>query len=235
MNIIITGASSGIGFEAALELIKDSNNTVVAIARSVERLKNLNKIAKDLNPEAKLIPVQFDIVEGVYDDGLIPFLHHHLSGPIDILINNAGQLINKPFAEQTDEDWMQMFQVNVMGHVRIIRALLPYFNKPSHIVNIGSMGGSMGSSKYNGLVSYSASKSALHTITECLAEEFKELGISVNALALGSAQTEMLEQAFPGYQSPVMAFEMGKYIADFALTGNTVFNGKVLPVAKNTI
>ena len=234
MNIIITGASSGIGFEAALELIKDSKNTVVAIARSVDKLKTLNKIAKDLNPEAKLLPVQFDIVEGVYDDGLIPFLNHHLTGPIDILINNAGVLINKPFAEQTDEDWMQMFQTNVMGHVRMIRALLPYFNKPSHIVNIGSMGGYLGSSKYNGLVSYSASKAALHTITECLAEEFKDQNIAFNCLALGATQTEMLEEAFPGYKAPISASDMAKFIADFSISGHKYLNGKIIPVSLST-
>jgi NAD(P)-dependent dehydrogenase (short-subunit alcohol dehydrogenase family) len=105
---------------------------------------------------------------------------------------------------------------------------------PSHIVNIGSMGGFQGSAKFAGLSAYSASKAALHNFTECLAEELKERKISVNCLALGSAQTEMLEKAFPGYESPVMAFEMGKYIADFALTGHKFFNGKVLPVAVTT-
>ena len=106
--------------------------------------------------------------------------------------------------------------------------------KDAHIVNIGSMGGFQGSSKFPGLSAYSASKAALHTLTECLAQEFTEQGIKVNCLALGSAQTEMLEKAFPGYESPVMAFEMGKYIADFALTGHRFFNGKVLPVAVTT-
>ena len=77
--------------------------------------------------------------------------------------------------DQSDDDWMQMFQTNVMGHVRMIRSLLPYFNNPSHILNIGSMGGFQGSEKFNGLSSYSASKAALHTLTECLAEEFKDL------------------------------------------------------------
>jgi NAD(P)-dependent dehydrogenase (short-subunit alcohol dehydrogenase family) len=104
----------------------------------------------------------------------------------------------------------------------------------SHILNIGSMGAFQGSAKFPGLLAYSASKAALHTLTECLAQELVEQGIKVNCLALGSAQTEMLEQAFPGYESPVMAFEMGKYIADFAVTGHRFFNGKVLPVAVTT-
>jgi NAD(P)-dependent dehydrogenase (short-subunit alcohol dehydrogenase family) len=103
-----------------------------------------------------------------------------------------------------------------------------------HIVNIGSMGGYQGSVKFPGLSAYSASKAALHTLTECLALELNDLEIKVNCLAIGSAQTEMLETAFPGYQSPVMAFEMGKYIADFAITGHRFYNGKVLPVASTT-
>jgi NAD(P)-dependent dehydrogenase (short-subunit alcohol dehydrogenase family) len=104
----------------------------------------------------------------------------------------------------------------------------------SHILNIGSMGGFQGSVKFAGLSAYSASKAALHTLTECLALELAGQEIKVNCLAIGSAQTEMLEQAFPGYQSPVMAFEMGKYIADFSITGHRFFNGKVLPVAVTT-
>jgi NAD(P)-dependent dehydrogenase (short-subunit alcohol dehydrogenase family) len=233
MNIIITGASSGVGFEAVLDLIMNNDHKVVALARSADKLQRLFQIARDLNPECSLYPVQFDIVSDPYEDGLIPFIQQTI-GTVDILINNAGTLINKPFTELSNEDWMRMYEGNVMGHVQMIRHLLPYMNNPAHIVNIGSMGGFQGSSKFPGLAAYSASKAALHNITECLAEELKEKNIKVNALALGSAQTEMLETAFPGYESPVLAFEMGKYIADFALTGSKFFNGKVLPVAVTT-
>ena len=117
---------------------------------------------------------------------------------------------------------------------RQIQNTLPLMQSGSHIVNIGSMGGFQGSVKFPGLAAYSASKAALHTLTECLAFELADQGIKVNCLALGSAQTEMLEKAFPGYESPVMAFEMGKYIADFARTGHKFFNGKTLPVAVTT-
>ena len=234
MNIIITGASSGVGFEAALEWIKESEHTVVAIGRSLDKLKRLSQIAKDLNPAGKLIPLQFDIVEGEFEEGLIPFLNYHLTGPIDVLVNNAGVLINKSFADTSDDEWMEMFQYNVLGHVHMIRALLPYFNSPAHIVNIGSMGGYHGTEKFNGLSAYSSSKAALHSLTECLAQELKSQKISVNALAFGSVQTEMIEKAFPGFEAPIMAFEMGKYLADFALSGHKFFNGKVLPVALST-
>jgi NAD(P)-dependent dehydrogenase (short-subunit alcohol dehydrogenase family) len=230
-NIIITGASSGIGFEAAIELAVKGNH-VIALARSKDKLKNLNQIVKSLNPDAQFFAVEFDILNDD-EETLTAFVNQRFE-KIDILINNAGALINKPFKELTEFDMAEMYQCNVLGHFRMIKALLPLMNINSHIVNIGSMGGFQGSAKFNGLAAYSASKAALHILTECLAQELVEDKISVNCLALGSAQTEMLEKAFPGYQSPVAAFEMGKYIADFALTGHRFFNGKILPVAMVT-
>jgi NAD(P)-dependent dehydrogenase (short-subunit alcohol dehydrogenase family) len=108
--------------------------------------------------------------------------------------------------------------------------LMPY---GSHIINISSMGGFQGSSKYRGLSYYSASKAAIACLSECLAEEFSESGIRVNCLALGSVQTEMLAEAFPGYKAPVDASEMAHFISDFALNGSKYFNGKIIPVAIN--
>jgi len=233
MNIVITGASSGVGFEAVLELILNSNNKVVAIARTANKLKTLFDIAKGLNPDCTLYSTQFDIVHDDYEGGLVPFLKQRL-GTVDILINNAGALINKPFMELDQIDFAEMLQSNLLGHIKMIQNLVPLMNENSHIVNIGSMGGYQGSAKFSGLSAYSASKGALHVMTECLASELAEQKINVNCLALGSAQTEMLEKAFPDFQSPVAAFEMGKYIAQFALTGHKFFNGKIIPVAQST-
>lgn len=232
MNIVLTGASSGIGFEAALEFALNKDNKIVCIARSADKLRKLLEIARGINPDCVLLPVEFDIVNDDYA-ALLPFLKERL-GTVDILINNAGSLINKPFLETSREDLYEMFESNVTGHFNMIQHLLPLMTAGSHIVNIGSMGGFQGSVKFPGLAAYSSSKAALHTLTECLAFELADTGIKINCLALGSAQTEMLEQAFPGYQSPVMAFEMGKYVADFARTGHKFFNGKVLPVAVTT-
>jgi NAD(P)-dependent dehydrogenase (short-subunit alcohol dehydrogenase family) len=233
MNIIITGASSGVGFEAALELTLTNAHQVIALARSEDKLSRLLEIAKGLNPDCVLYPVAFDIVHDDYAD-LVQFIAARFDGKVDALINNAGLLINKPFTQLDETDFVEMLQSNYLGHVRMIQAVLPLMHAGSHILNIGSMGGYQGSAKFAGLSAYSASKAALHTLTECLAQELAQQQVKVNCLALGSAQTEMLEKAFPGYESPVMAFEMGKYIADFALTGHKFFNGKILPVALST-
>jgi NAD(P)-dependent dehydrogenase (short-subunit alcohol dehydrogenase family) len=233
MNIVITGASSGVGFEAVLDLILSNQHKIIALARSEDKLGRLSEIAQGLNPDCQLFPIAFDIVHDDYD-GLLQFIATRFDNRVDILINNAGVLINKPFTELEESDFVEMLQSNFIGHVRITQALLPLMPADAHIVNIGSMGGFQGSAKFPGLSAYSASKAALHTLTECLAQELTEKKISVNCLALGSAQTEMLEKAFPGYESPVLAFEMGKYIADFALSGHKFFNGKILPVAVTT-
>jgi NAD(P)-dependent dehydrogenase (short-subunit alcohol dehydrogenase family) len=233
MNIIITGASSGVGFEAVLELIQTGNHRVIALARSQDKLTRLLEIALGLNPDAILYPLVFDIVHDDYQ-ALQQFIQTRFEGKIDILINNAGVLINKPFTQLDEADFVEMLQSNYIGHVRMIQTTISMMPAGSHIVNIGSMGAFQGSAKFAGLSAYSASKAALHTLTECLALELAEKQIKVNCLALGSAQTEMLEAAFPGYESPVMAFEMGKYIADFALSGHKFFNGKILPVAVTT-
>lgn len=232
MKVIITGASSGVGFEAALELILDGKHEVVALARSEDKLRKLYEIATSLNPDAKIYPAKFDIVHDDYTS-LVNFIKDRV-GSVDVLINNAGQLLNKPFEETSQLDFADMLQSNLLGHVKMIHYMLPILNENSHVVNIGSMGGFQGSVKFAGLSAYSASKAALHTLTECLALEYASKKIKFNCLALGSAQTEMLEKAFPGYESPVLAFEMGKYIADFALTGHKYFNGKIIPVALST-
>lgn len=231
-NIVITGASSGIGFEAALALAA-ADHRVVAIARSQDKLHNLKGIATGQHAESKVHTLPFDLVHGDYEQELLPFVRRQL-GQVDVLINNAGSLINKPFGETSIGDFSELLEINFIGHVRMIQCLLPLMPPGSHIVNIGSMGGFQGSVKFPGLAAYSASKAALHALTECLALEFTDRAIKINCLALGSAQTEMLKKAFPQYESPVTAAEMGEYIARFAVEGHRFFNGKVLPVAVTT-
>jgi len=233
-NIIITGASSGIGFETVLDFTANKDNNVIALARSADKLRRLHEISTDLNFDGgKLYPAQFDIVYDNYTDSLIPFIKSKFD-KVDILINNAGALINKPFLETSAEEFASMLQTNVLGHVNMIKHIIPLMSEGGHIVNIGSMGGVQGSVKFPGLSAYSASKGALAVLTEVLAEELKDKNIKVNCLALGSSQTEMFEEAFPDAQAGTLAFEMGRYIADFAQNGSKYYNGKILPVANTT-
>jgi NAD(P)-dependent dehydrogenase (short-subunit alcohol dehydrogenase family) len=233
MNIIVTGASRGIGFEATKIFANDPENNVLSIARGKEGLEKLLNECWNGNGLDNLSIIAFDLLKGDYKTVLMPLIIQKMQ-KVDILVNNAGLLINKPFEMMEDHDFDLMFQANVKTAFNLTMHLLPYFSENAHIVNIGSMGGFQGSVKFPGLSLYSASKGALAILTECMAEEFKSRHIKVNCLALGSAQTEMLEQAYPGYKSPLTAREMAEFIAEFAQTGHQWFNGKILPVAITT-
>ena len=233
MNIIVTGASRGVGKALVWEFAKDPENHIIAIARDQSALNNLKKDCSASLPESHVHPVGYDLTQGAFSALLLPEIVKR-TGKVDILINNAGQLIHKPFSDFTSDDIDRMLNINFTAVVFLIQALLPIMNAGSHIVNIGSMGGVQGSVKFAGMSIYSASKGALAILTECLAEEFKPAEISVNMLALGSVDTEMLQMAFPGYKAPVSPGEMATFIASFAKTGHHFLNGKIIPLSLST-
>ena len=222
MKVVITGASRGIGFEMVKQFLSNGHQ-VMAISRNQEKLLELeqlgaNTLAFDLTTE-NFSPI-IDAVKSF--------------GKIDILINNAGALVNKPLSQMTNEDINYVYSVNVFSVIKLTRDLLVYFNNEAHIVNISSVGGVQGSVKFSGLSTYSSSKGAITILTECLAEEFKESSLRFNALALGAVQTEMLEEAFPDYQANTTAAEIANYIYRFATQDGKLYNGKILTVSSST-
>lgn len=232
MNIIVTGASRGIGYELVKLLSADSNNTILAISRNSQKLEQLKKECSSLNGASKVIPLVCDLNDKKAVDGLFSEIKQHVK-TVHVLINNAGAIVNKPFSEITPEDLEYVYSVNVFSVVRMIQGVLPMMDtdQRSHIVNISSIGGVQGSLKFTGLSAYSSSKAALACLTECLAEEFKEKNIAFNCLALGATQTEMLNEAFPGYEAPLSAKQMAAFIANFSLTAHQYMNGKIIPVS----
>lgn len=227
MNIIINGGSSGIGREAALLFAADRNNRIVVTGRNEERLRELQLGC----PHENLSVITTDISSPALDIGQLKNQIYSIFNQTDILINMAGHLVTADFLELTENDSRKMMETNFFGPARIIRMLIPVMHSGSHIVNISSMGGFQGSSKYRGLSVYSASKAAIACLSECLAGEFSDLGISVNCLALGSVQTQMFNTAFPGFRAQMSPEEMAAFIVWFAINGNQYFNGKVLPVS----
>lgn len=226
MNVVITGASRGIGFETA-QLFANNNCQVFCLTRNIDTLEglennNLHLISTDLTSTASI-------------DNAVNIIKSKVNS-IDVLIHNAGSIVNKPYDKIDYQELEIVYKVNVFAPYYLTQQLLFMMGKRSkaHVVNISSMGGFQGASKFAGLTAYSSSKAALCGLTECLAEELKDKNISVNCLALGAVQTEMLEEAFPGYQAPIKPEEMANYIYNFALTGHQFFNGKILPVSSST-
>jgi NAD(P)-dependent dehydrogenase (short-subunit alcohol dehydrogenase family) len=227
MNIIINGGTSGIGREVALYLSRQKVNQLLVTGRNKGALDELTAGAEHGN----IIVHQIDLEEFEnYERDFLKFVTANFRH-VDIIINNAGLLIVNDFMKSSSIEARKMMETNFFGPAALIRTLQPMMQRGSHIVNISSMGGYQGSSKYKGLSYYSASKAALSSLSECLAEEFHESGIIVNCLALGSVGTGMLEKAFPGYKAPLTAAEMAEFISWFAVNGCKYFNGKVLPVA----
>lgn len=221
-TIVVTGASKGIGFEIVSFLV-DQGHIVYALSRDIKAL-----VASE-----KLHPISIDLTD---EESIIKFAEQLNSDQIsiDALINNAGSLINQSFSTTTKNDFEAIYRVNVFGLASITRLLLPLISSKGHVVNISSMGGIGGSSKFSGLSAYSSSKGAVNILTELLAEEYKETGPFFNGLALGAVQTEMLAKAFPGFRAPLSAGEIAPYIAQFALTGHQFYNGKILPISSST-
>lgn len=227
MNIVITGASSGIGREIALKLAEEQGNKIYAISRNKSALRSLAGECVNKN----ITSVALDITGGRSSLRELKKSIAADAGSVDIIINNAGFLVNKPFTEHSDVDIATVVAVNFTAPAALVSELLPLMSRGSHVVNIGSMGGFQGSMKFSGLSFYSAAKGALAVLTECLAAEYADRGISFNCLCPGAVQTEMFSKAFPGYKAPVSSSEMAAFVADFAVNGNRFFNGKILPVA----
>lgn len=225
-TIVIVGASRGIGRELVVQFAQNPENEIIALARNEEALSAFSSLK---NVKAMV----FDL-ESAATRAQAETIFSSLS-QIDILINNAGKLVNKPFLELTHEEISASYQVNVIGVMQTIQAAIPkMIENGGHIVNISSMGGFQGTVKFAGLSTYSSSKAALVNLTEMLAEEFKDTGIKTNCLCLGAVQTEMLEEAFPGYQAPLSASEMASYIVDFASNAHRFMHGRIIPVSLTT-
>lgn len=222
-NVIITGTSRGIGYELAL-LFANAGHNVLAISRKIPQVllenQNIECLSLDLADVTAI-----DTVKNFIDAA---WQH------VDVVIHNAGALLLKPFEEITANEFDYVYKVNVFGVAALNRVVLPFMKKGSHVVTVSSMGGVQGTMKFSGLAAYSSSKGAVITLSELLAEEYKEKGIAFNVLALGAVNTEMLQEAFPGYEAPLSANQMAHYIYNFALTGNTYFNGRVVQVSSTT-
>lgn len=223
-NVVITGTSRGIGFELAKQFAENGHK-VLALSRNTKPLQNFN------HKNIKVISVDLSINSDL--NKVSDFIKSNWKH-VDILINNAGKLINKPFTDLSSDDFLEVYKVNVFAVAELTKLMIPFMEKGSHVVTVSSMGGIQGSMKFPGLAAYSSAKGAVITLSELLAEEYKEQQIAFNILALGAVQTEMLAEAFPDYKAPLSASEMANYIFDFSLIGNKFYNGKVLQVSSTT-
>ena len=224
--IVVVGASRGIGKATVEKFASNPDYTVYALSRNTKAMEQFSHLPNvtcfGFDLETSNVREQAEKIFSGIDC-------------IDILINNAGKLVNKPFTELTPTDLTSSYQANVIGVMQTVQAALPkMLENGAHIINISTMGGFQGTVKFAGLTAYSTSKAGLCSFTELFYEEHKHTKVKMNCLCLGAVQTEMLEEAFPGYQAPVSAEKMGEFISDFALNSHQWINGKIIPVSLST-
>jgi 3-oxoacyl-[acyl-carrier protein] reductase len=231
--VLVTGVSRGVGFELFLQLARMPDIIVIGISRNKVGLEKLQKKCVSFYCNSFVL-LEGDITQPELQKELNNALQAY--GKLDVLINSAGAIVNKPFEEINLADLQYCYSTNVFAPYLLTQQLLPWLAKSdlAHVVNIGSMGGVQGSSKFPGLSAYSSSKGALITLTECLAEELKDRNIVVNCVNLGAVQTEMLEAAFPGFKANHYPQEIAKWLIEFALNSHLFMNGKSVQLSNST-
>jgi len=227
VNILIIGCGQGLGYESLKKFAAKKSNNILAASKNIAPIQQLKSLAK-------ITAFKLDLEKPENIDSLFKFITKLNFRP-DIFLFNSGILIKKEFKKFDFLDINKIFQVNFFSFAQIVKLLIlrenPY---PKHILSISSMSGFQYSAKFPGMSMYGASKAALVSLTESLSEEYKNMDIKFNTLALGAMQTEMLKSAFPEYKAPLNANEMAEFVVWFALNGYKFMNGKVLPVTLTT-
>jgi NAD(P)-dependent dehydrogenase (short-subunit alcohol dehydrogenase family) len=225
-TILVTGSSSGVGFSATT-LLLDGGWRVIGLARRAK------EVFRD-NP--RYLPVEADLAEKDLSKKLRIATEASGIDSLDAVLLNGSGFLKASFINLNEEDVEQLYRRNVMSCFTILKWAFPLLKagRFPQVLMITSVGGVLGTQKYPGLSAYSSGKGAQAILAECLAEEWKEEGIQVNALALGSVDTPMLREAFPGYAASMEAGDVGKYIFNWMEGEGLLFNGKVLQVSRGT-
>ena len=190
--ILVTGASEGIGRAIALKLAEEGACLVVA-ARTEQKLEALASEIRQRGGSALAIRADVtrsDEVGALVEKTVAAY------GRLDILVNNVGRGLRKPFVATTDEEWDRLVAVNLSSVVFGCRAALPVLERQGkgQIINIASRSGRVGEAN---LAAYSAVKHGVVGLTKALAEEEGPKGIHINAICPGSVRTERMEKILP--------------------------------------
>ncbi len=187
--VMITGASSGIGFETARKVAAGGAKTVL-VARTKEALEECAVLIRENGGEAHVYPCDLSDLDQI--DATAERVLRDL-GHVDVLVNNAGRSIRRAVAEQTDRfhDFERTMQLNYFGAVRLVLRLLPSMRgrKAGHIVNVSSIGAQANAPRF---AAYVASKAALDAFGRCLSSEVRSDGIDVTTVYMPLVRTPMI-------------------------------------------
>ncbi|MCD6426857.1 MAG: 3-oxoacyl-ACP reductase FabG [Caldisericaceae bacterium] len=190
---LITGGSRGIGRATALLLAEKGADVAIIYNSRKEKAEEVKKIALSKGVKAEIYECD------VSDYGKVKETVEQIVkdfGKINIVVNNAGILIKKPFLETAEEDWDKTINVDLKGVFNVCRFSIPFLlkNTPAKIVNVSSIAGRNGGTVG---IPYAASKAGVIGITCALASEFTPKGIYVNAVAPGPVDTDLFKGLSP--------------------------------------
>lgn len=179
---VVTGAGSGIG-EAIATLLHEEGAKVVLAGRNKDKLQNVaNQLAQD---SVKVVPT--DVTKKEEVDELIKMAQQTFGG-LDIVINSAGQMLSSKITDYQVDEWDSMIDVNIKGTLYTAKAALPTMLEQSsgHLINIASI---FGFEVTKSSTIYSATKAAVHTITQGLEKELAKTGVKVTSISPGMVDT----------------------------------------------
>ena len=194
MNILITGASSGIGRQAAITYGKHNAN-IIALGRSQGALETLDDDLAKYNCDVSLVPfnlIQFNLIKDL-EEKLSKRMDH-----LDVLFLNAAALGSlKPVTHIDEEEWNETFAVNLTSNIILLKLFEPYLKKTNKSQILISTSDITNQKKpFWGL--YSASKAALEQIAYSYAKEMQNTNIKVNLIDPGTVNTKLRSKAYPG-------------------------------------
>lgn len=187
---IITGAGQGIGKAVSILLAKKGALVVIADIH----FENAQKVAEEIrNTGGRAIPLKTDVsnvneIKQMVEETVKEY------GRVDILVNNAGILHKTPIEEITEEEWDRIMAVNLKSVFFATQQVIPYMkaNRAGRIINLSSLAGRMGG--YANVVAYAASKAGIIGLTMAIARRVAEYNITVNAVAPGTTETDIIKQ-----------------------------------------